>query len=84
MPFLAVTETAEVMVGESSDTLAAGFWSKNDQIGLVIFFASGLVAIFALVDLAAGFDVEGFAAGLLIGERRITLFEPNECKCTIL
>ena len=28
-------------------------------------FASGLVAFFALVNLAAGFDVEGFAAGLL-------------------
>ena len=53
------------MVGESSDTLAAGFWSKNDQIGLVAIFASGLVAFFALVTLAAGFDVEGFAAGLL-------------------
>ena len=27
--------------------------------------AAGLAAFFALVDLAAGFDVEGFAAGLL-------------------
>ncbi len=53
------------MVGESSDTLAAGFWSINDQIGLVTMFASGLVAFFALVNSAASFDVEGFAAGLL-------------------
>jgi hypothetical protein len=65
LPFLAVTANAEVMVGESSDTLAAGFWSINDQIGLVTMFASGLVAFFALVNLAAGFDVDGFAAGLL-------------------
>ncbi len=48
LPFLAVIATAELMVEQSSDTLAAG-----------------LAAFFALVDLAAGFDVEGFAAGLL-------------------
>ena len=65
LPFLAVTATAELKEGPSSDTLAAGFWSINDQIGLVTMFASGLVAFFALVNLAAGFDVEGFAAGLL-------------------
>ena len=63
LPFLVVTATAELKERPSSDTLAS-CWSKNDKIGLVAFFTVSLVAFFALVDLAAGFATEGFAAGL--------------------
>jgi hypothetical protein len=61
---LSNSATAELMEGPSSDTLSA-CWTKYVKIGLVVFFASGLVTFFALVDLAAGFAMEGFAAGLL-------------------
>jgi hypothetical protein len=64
LPFLVVTAMAELKEGPSSDTLAS-CWSKNDKIGLVAFFTASLVALFALVDLAAGFATEGFAVGLV-------------------